>query len=211
MTSAVSISVADPFVSSTTERALATSYRLREDDGWDPAPLPQLPAQVHAVTARQRELDDRGSPRTKRRRVEGLLLQSFRYEIPRRARAGRDDGCRRAHAACLFPSRRRVVFSRRSAQSWPMAGADSEAEIPTLRGRRDERAVLDGLLDHARAGHSGVLVLRGQAGIGKTALLEHAIESAADFRLLRTVGVESEMELAFAALHHSCATILDFV
>src|SRR4051812_24991405 len=92
-----------------------------------------------------------------------------------------------------------------------MAGASSAAEIPVLRGRRDERAVLDGLLDDARAGRSGVLVLRGEAGIGKTALLEHAIESAADFRLLRTVGVESEMELAFAALHHSCAPILDFV
>ena len=68
-----------------------------------------------------------------------------------------------------------------------------------LRGRRDERAVLDGLLDDARAGHSGVLVLRGEAGIGKTALLEHAIESASDVTLLRAVGVESEMELAFAA------------
>ena len=49
-----------------------------------------------------------------------------------------------------------------------------------LRGRRDERAVLDGLLDGARAGSSGVLVLRGEAGIGKTALLEHAIGSASD-------------------------------
>src|SRR3954451_926144 len=92
-----------------------------------------------------------------------------------------------------------------------MDGVGSAAEVPMLRGRRDERAVLDGLLDAARAGGSGVLVLWGEAGIGKTALLEHAIESTADFRLLRTVGVESEMELAFAALHHSCAPILDFV
>src|SRR3954447_750766 len=92
-----------------------------------------------------------------------------------------------------------------------MAGAGSAAEIPMLRGRRGERAVLDGLLDDARAGRSGVLVLRGEAGSGKTALLEHAIASAADVRLLRTVGVESEMELPFAALHHSCAPILDFV
>ena len=70
-------------------------------------------------------------------------------------------------------------------------------------------AVLDGLLDAARAGRSGVLVLRGEAGIGKTALLEHAIESASDFTLLRAVGVESEMELAFAALHQLCAPMLD--
>src|SRR3954449_7123574 len=80
-----------------------------------------------------------------------------------------------------------------------------------LRGRRDECAALDGLLDHARVGRSGVLVVRGDAGVGKTALLEHAIASASDVRLLRTVGVESEMELPFAALHHSCAPILDFV
>lgn len=80
-----------------------------------------------------------------------------------------------------------------------------------LGGRRDERAVLDGLLDEARVGRSGVLVLRGEAGIGKTALLEHASESASDFTLLRTVGVESEVELAFAALHQLCAPVDDFV
>src|SRR3954467_3362670 len=92
-----------------------------------------------------------------------------------------------------------------------MAGARSAVEIPMLRGRRDEFAALDGLLDEARAGRSGVLVLRGGAGIGKTALLEHAIASAPDFTLLRAVGVESEMELAFAALHQLCALVDDFV
>src|SRR3954471_6809356 len=80
-----------------------------------------------------------------------------------------------------------------------------------LRGRRDELAVLDGLLDAARAGGSSVLGLRGEAGIGKTALLEHAIETASDVTLLRAVGVESEMELAFAALHQLCAPIQDLV
>ena len=54
-----------------------------------------------------------------------------------------------------------------------------------------------------------MLVLRGEAGIGKTALLEHAIASASDFTLLRAVGVESEMELAFAALHQLCAPVHD--
>ena len=74
-----------------------------------------------------------------------------------------------------------------------MAGARSAAEIPMLRGRRDELAVLDGLLEDSRAGGSGVLVLRGEAGIGKTAVLGHAIESASDVRVLRAVGVESDL------------------
>jgi hypothetical protein len=68
-----------------------------------------------------------------------------------------------------------------------MAGARSAAGVPMLRGRRDELAVLDGLLDEARGGRSGVLVLRGEAGIGKTALLEHAIESASDVRMLLNI------------------------
>src|SRR6266545_3322306 len=80
-----------------------------------------------------------------------------------------------------------------------------------LRGRRDELAVLDRLLDAARAGRSSVLVLRGEAGNGKTALLEHAIESASDVTLLRAVGVESEMEVPFAALHQLCGPVDDFV
>jgi len=78
-----------------------------------------------------------------------------------------------------------------------------------FRGRREECALLDGLLAGARGGHSGVLVLRGEAGIGKTALLEHAVESASDLTVLRAVGVESEVELAFAALHQLCAPVLD--
>jgi len=81
----------------------------------------------------------------------------------------------------------------------------------TLRGRDEERAVLDRLLDDARAGQSGVLVLRGDAGVGKTALLEHAIESASGFIVVRAVGVESEMELTYAALHQLCAPLLDRV
>src|SRR5690348_4265229 len=78
-----------------------------------------------------------------------------------------------------------------------------------LSGRRAERAVLDGLLDGARERRSGVLVVRGEAGIGKTALLEHAIASASDLRVLRAVGVESEMELAYASLHQLLVPMLD--
>src|SRR5689334_19319998 len=78
-----------------------------------------------------------------------------------------------------------------------------------LRGRRSECAALDALLDRARAGRSGALVVQGEAGIGKTALLDYAMASASDMRVLGAVGVESEMELAFAALHQLCAPVLD--
>ena len=64
-----------------------------------------------------------------------------------------------------------------------------------LRGRRDECAVLDRLVEGARAGRSGVLVLRGEAGVGKTARLDYAIGSAEGLWLLRAVGVEAEIEL----------------
>ena len=78
-----------------------------------------------------------------------------------------------------------------------------------LLGRANEREVLDRLLANVRSGQSGVLVLRGEAGIGKTALLEHLVDSASDLTVLRAVGVESEMELAFAGLHQLCAPMLD--
>src|ERR1700710_1931301 len=85
----------------------------------------------------------------------------------------------------------------------------SAPEVLMLRGRQDECAVLDGLLEGARAGRSGTLVVRGEPGGGKTALLEYAIEWGRDLRLLRAVGVESERELAFAALHQLCPPLTD--
>jgi DNA-binding CsgD family transcriptional regulator len=78
-----------------------------------------------------------------------------------------------------------------------------------LHGRRDEREVLDRLLGAVCRGQSRVLVMRGEAGVGKTALLESAIRSAAGFRVMRAVGVESEMELAFATLQQLCAPMLE--
>jgi DNA-binding CsgD family transcriptional regulator len=78
-----------------------------------------------------------------------------------------------------------------------------------LLDRLPERAVLSQLLDTARAGRSGVLVVCGEPGIGKTALLEYAIGSAAGLRVAQVAGVESEMELAFAALQQLCAPMLD--
>src|ERR1700729_181092 len=84
---------------------------------------------------------------------------------------------------------------------------DGPAKV--LHGRRSEREALDGLLEAVRGGQSRVLVVCGEAGVGKTALLESAIGSASGFRVMRAVGVESEMELAFAALQQLCAAMLD--
>jgi hypothetical protein len=78
-----------------------------------------------------------------------------------------------------------------------------------LRDRRPECEALDQLLDRVRAGESQVLVVRGEAGIGKTALLDYAVERASGFRVARATGVQSEAELAFAGLQQLCAPMLD--
>jgi DNA-binding CsgD family transcriptional regulator len=80
---------------------------------------------------------------------------------------------------------------------------------PGLRGRRSECDRLAALVAAAKAGRSQVLVLRGEAGIGKTALLEFLLERAAGCRVARAAGVESEMELAFSGLHQLCSPYLD--
>lgn len=77
-----------------------------------------------------------------------------------------------------------------------------------LHGRDRERHILDGLIADVTSG-SQVLVLRGEAGVGKSALLDYAAARAAGFRILRVVGVESDMELAFAGLHQLCAPLFD--
>jgi hypothetical protein len=78
-----------------------------------------------------------------------------------------------------------------------------------LRGRRQQCRVLAGLLADVRAGRSRALVIRGDPGIGKTVLLEYAAETAQDFQVARAEGVESEMELPFAALQQLCGRMLD--
>ncbi len=78
-----------------------------------------------------------------------------------------------------------------------------------LRGRRTEREMLARLVTDVRAGRSRVLVLRGEAGIGKTALLDHVVGLAVGCRLTRAVGIESEAEFAFGGLHQVCAPFLD--
>jgi DNA-binding CsgD family transcriptional regulator len=80
---------------------------------------------------------------------------------------------------------------------------------PGLRGRRSECEALDRLVANLRTGQSQVLVVRGEAGAGKTALLEYLLERAYGCCTARAAGVESEMELAFAGLHQLCAPFLD--
>jgi DNA-binding CsgD family transcriptional regulator len=80
---------------------------------------------------------------------------------------------------------------------------------PRLLGRTGELQVLDRLIANVRSGQSAVLVVRGEPGIGKTALLRHLTGQASGFQMIRGSGIESEMELAFAGLHQLCAPMLD--
>ena len=75
--------------------------------------------------------------------------------------------------------------------------------------RTSEREALDGLLAGVREGQSAVLVIRGEAGIGKTALLRYTARHASGFRVAQVTGVEAEMELPFAGIHQLCAPLLD--
>ena len=79
----------------------------------------------------------------------------------------------------------------------------------TFLDRQRECELLDGLLHAVRNGRGGVMVVRGEAGIGKSALLDYTARASADLRLVQVAGVESEMELAFAALHQFCSPLLD--
>src|SRR3954447_6361438 len=79
----------------------------------------------------------------------------------------------------------------------------------SLLGRADECALLDRLIGEIRRGQSRSLVLSGEAGIGKTALLKYLVEAASDLTVARAVGGESEMELAFSSLHQLCGPMLD--
>jgi len=87
--------------------------------------------------------------------------------------------------------------------------SSSRRGAAALSGRRSERDVLDRFVDAVGAGESRALVLRGEPGVGKTALLEYAVERATALRVVRAAGVQSEMELAFAGLHQLLASMLD--
>ena len=78
-----------------------------------------------------------------------------------------------------------------------------------LTGRSSELSVLDRLVDAVRAGQSQVLVISGEPGVGKTALLAYVTKRAAGCRVATVAGVQSEAELAFAGLYQLCAPLLD--
>src|SRR5207344_2287420 len=91
-------------------------------------------------------------------------------------------------------------MSAHSGISGPAAG---------LTGRLSERGVLDRFVAGVRAGDGRALVLRGEPGVGKTALLDYLAGRASGCQVARAAGVQSEMELAFAGLHQLCAPMLD--
>src|SRR6516225_2290800 len=130
--------------------------------------------------------------------------------------AGGDGRCTVALWPVRVP-RRWPPGGARGLPTWPRRWADADlwAEMgirtrsePTLLNRQRERAVLDGLLGDLRAGRGRALVVRGEAGVGKSALLDCLAGAAVDMRVARAVGAESEMELAFAGLHLLCAPLL---
>jgi DNA-binding CsgD family transcriptional regulator len=85
----------------------------------------------------------------------------------------------------------------------------ASARAEGLLGRQRELAVLERLLGSARGGHGAVLVVHGDPGVGKTALLEYAAKAGGDFRVVRTAGVDGEEELDYAALQQLCSPILE--
>jgi len=85
----------------------------------------------------------------------------------------------------------------------------TEAVAHQLHGRRSECAVLDELAAAVRAGSGQALLIRGESGVGKSALVDYLVAHSAGCRVARAAGVESEMELAFAGLHQLCAPMLD--
>src|SRR5690349_1007428 len=124
---------------------------------------------------------------------------------------------KRSLSACREPALPRARARPGDPRVGPLVARPRDPQPPgyrclgMLRGRRDECFALDRLLQRIRVGESAVLVLRGEAGIGKTSLLEYVAEEASGCRVARAAGVQAEMELAFAGLHHLCAPMLDGV
>src|SRR3984885_6459671 len=127
----------------------------------------------------------------------------------RRSRSHRGQSGWRGASATVCRQAGRTVSTAAPARGYGRCCMGIEGAAEVLHGRRGEREMLDRLLGVVRGGQSRVLVLSGEPGVGKTALLESAIRSASGFRVARAVGVESEMELAFAALQQLCAPMMD--
>src|SRR4051794_10707539 len=103
----------------------------------------------------------------------------------------------------------RIPEIRSPSPWWHAGGMVVRVQARRLLGRQREREVLERQLGTARSGHGSVLVVHGEPGIGKTALLEYAVEAGQDFRVVRTAGVEGEMKLDYAALQQLCAPLLE--
>src|SRR4029450_8853789 len=80
-----------------------------------------------------------------------------------------------------------------------------------LVGRELQRGLIDELIERARTGAASTVVLSGDPGIGKTALLEYAVERAGDMTVIRALGLETEAELEFSALHELCRPLLELL
>jgi hypothetical protein len=80
---------------------------------------------------------------------------------------------------------------------------------PELQDRKRERRTLDALVADLHSGRGCALIVHGEAGVGKSALLEYVAGAAAGMQVVRVAGVQSEMELAFASLHLLCTPMLD--
>ena len=102
-----------------------------------------------------------------------------------------------------------MVGGRGSAGAGQMAKLFPARGVVQLRGRHSECGLLDRLIDAVRAGESRALVLRGEPGVGKTALLDYLVDHASGCVVARAAGVQSEMELAFSGVHQLCAPMLD--
>src|SRR5882672_6042916 len=102
-------------------------------------------------------------------------------------------------------------MDRRRARSLRSRSMASHGRGLSLRGRASECETLRGLISTVRLGSCQVLVLRGEAGVGKTALLDYVSELASGFRSIHLAGVQSDMELAFAGLHQLCAPLMEHI
>jgi DNA-binding CsgD family transcriptional regulator len=106
-------------------------------------------------------------------------------------------------------SPQRTVGGRGFVGGGQMAKLFPARGVAQLRGRHTECRLLDRLIDAVRAGDSRALVLRGEPGVGKTALLDYLVDHASGCVVARAAGVQSEMELAFSGVHQLCAPHLD--
>ena len=89
------------------------------------------------------------------------------------------------------------------------SGGSPRRSAAPLRGRSSEVSALGRIVEAVRAGESRVLVIRGEPGVGKTALLDNLATQASGCQVVRALGVQSEMELAFAGLHQLCSPMLN--